>query len=130
MCLIRSTVATNRFLKRNKGKRKVIVWKVVSKSYITNHKIINEPTFYFTLYRNIIINTGWFEAYGKPSTKIEIGVGAIHVYTTRKEARLRSSWYTHTKVIRCEALMEDFIAAGSGEACFTKIYIPKMSERN
>jgi len=124
MCLIVSTKAKDKFLKRHKNKSKVIVWKVLNRPI--QH---NQP--WTTLFRYVQIKkAGWFKAVGKLSKEC-VEEGVIHVYTTRQEAR--KNIYTKdgvtpplSKLLRCEALLKDLIAVGEdNDACFSKIWIPK-----
>jgi len=137
MCLYTSDKNKELFLKRHKNKKKVVVWKILD--------CLNNS--FATPYMGIKIEqAGWFKATGKPSKRC-VREGGIHIYTTRQEARkLKQSLspkndnddkqklydtsgniYTILlKVVRCEALLKDLIAVGKdGDACFSKIWIPK-----
>jgi len=123
MCLSVDKTQETKFLKRHKGKKRVAVWKIVE--YSLDHKGWHTPFMWCP------VKGGWFRATNflnvPPSTNSSMGVGAIHVCTTRKEARNISQGIVgYTRIIKCEALLKDLIGVGAYDnACFSKVWIPK-----
>jgi len=133
MCLIIDLKEKERFLRKHKGKERIVVWKratKLSKCKVGN-KWIDEHA-YYTPAMLKELKTGWFKAKGRLVINKfnvygydgeEIKGGAIHVYVTRQEARDHN---VKGKILRCEALLKDLIAVGQdGDACFSKIWVPK-----
>ncbi len=121
MCLYRNVNFTEKFKQRNKNKREIIIWKVVSRSLNNSSKFK-----YVTPCRYTNVNAGWFKGVGKINQGEEINGGVIHAFTNRQDARNYYDKCSYEKVIKCKALMKDLIAVGNNrDVCFTKIWIPK-----
>ena len=126
MCLTVNKEAEKKFRERHKGKKRIVVWKVIRKNNTT-------------IYQDTLVNAGWFKAIGLIDRESYLSFdlegdifvnniygGVIHVCVNRKEARNIQEGCGNRRIIRCEALVKDLVAVGkSGDACFTKIWIPK-----
>lgn len=124
MCLNVNIDDTNNFIKRNKNKKEIIVWKVLDKidcsTYVTPYMGCNvKLNSYFSAENPL-------PRYTITNYTETIHDGAIHVFLTRKQARLECG-STEEVTIRCIAKISNFIACNyeDNEACFTKIKIGK-----
>ena len=131
MCLAKNKDATKKFLKKNKNKKKVVVWKL--------YRIYDDGEVYPPYYHIYTVKPGVIKS-NRTSIKHDLGDSrsinavnrGIHVFINRKAARhdLRT-WFQglKTKVFKCEAMVEDLVAVGGGhrlstsEAVFMKIFI-------
>ena len=124
MCLSVNPIMTKQFkiYCKRKNIKEIVVWKVLEKCRsLTDNKV---------LYRSIFggfndIKAGWLKADGSLSKSGSIDTGAIHVLRTRELAR--NFHRPGEIIIRCRALIKDFIATNGcqDEMCFKKIWIPK-----
>ena len=129
MCLTIDEQVTKKFLEKNKNKKEVVVWKIIK----LWEEGIHSPNKYVTPYFAAAINAGWFKTKGKLERsksfvfpgRTYIGGGTIHVFTNRRAARLERK-LIKGKIIKCKALVKDFVAAGmDNDLCFKKIWISK-----
>jgi len=126
MCLFKGHKTIDEFLAKNKGKKKVTVWK----AYKTNSFGYVYPMFFpkgIDIRPGLILSDRQSRSHDKSDNDCYIYKG-IHVCLTRREARL---WCEDDgeRVFKCTALLCDLIAVGhdsdSGEAVFMKIHISK-----
>lgn len=120
MCLY----ITSEKLKRLKNK--------VVDGKITCYKVVeNDSGVLCTPYQMTVVKPGWFKAKGEVNKKPHYGDsiiegGAIHVYTSLKQAQHRA-YSRGRKFIKVQCLAKDLVAEGKySEACFTKIFVPKV----
>ncbi len=132
MCLYVDKKATEKFKKKNKGKR-IVVWKIINK----RKEFRMGKQVYTTCFRQTILNNGWFKADKKPviekhvnhnnfgTTERDNVTHGIHVWKSRNIAR-ECVFDSNERVIRCEALVKDLVAIGDcDDMVFSKIWIPK-----
>jgi len=150
MCLVKNNEATEKFRKKNKNKKEVVVWKI----YCVNDNRVSP-----IIYDNGCVNPGRIESnrtnkhHDNDNYDDEINRG-IHVYLSRRVARKKGGYrlkvhqnghrgldflcirFSLEKIFRCTAKMSDLVAVGGysndrhDEAVFMKIHIsPEDFER-
>jgi len=127
MCMYKEEEETKAFLKKHKGQKEVVVWKL--------YRVYNDSDRVYPPHRCCGGVTGGViksdrrrkskdkdDEYG--GTYINRG---IHVYTTRGEARYHQRGYGNgsTRVFKCTAKLKDLVGvnAHSRHAVFMKIHI-------
>jgi len=127
MCLEKNRDATEKFRKKNKNKRKVVVWKI----YCVDNNNIVSPAIYDD---GGCTNPGYIESDRIDKYQDEYDMcntinRGIHVYVSRGKAREMRD--IGEKIFKCTAKIDDLVAVGgyrSGrkdEAVFMKIHISK-----
>jgi len=126
MCLLRDEKKTDEFRRKHKG-TEITVWKV----YIVNDGIV------YNAYQvsNPPISPGWIKSNRQSKfvdclDTVKWITRGIHVYLTRKEARMNTFGNKRCRVFKCTALVDDLVAVGTDnfsyrEAVFTEIHISR-----
>jgi hypothetical protein len=126
MCLTYDDTMTKIYRKKNSKKNKVIVWKIMAMKRQTNtFQSIYFPTKeYYDVNSYIEANNpkhplvlfSWFNNNDIPIT-YALTSEIVHCFPTRDMARKHLNWIktatTADVVVKCEAEMKDFVAAGS-----------------
>jgi len=128
MCLVKDMKATQKFSKKNRNKKKLVVWKL--------YKVLSGGVVYPIIFDNEPVKAGWIKSDRQSKSKddqdypyrewCDVNRG-IHVYLSRQQARVMRDICDYEQIFRCTANVSDLVGIDDRqkEAVFMKIHITK-----